>query len=161
MHSTHRRGWSTSTTENAESKAAASYRFSELRVRKRWNTVQGIPWTGWCKSKTESAEPNGATKSRRWELSTQERQSTVHTTPDHNAVSKDSGRERLAHTTPGRKPLLTYFRVSPYIQAFASLPPRQVSYRVLAGTLVSEDDTGKLHLRRRSELSHESRLPEW
>ena len=81
--------------------------FSELRVRKRWNTVQGIPWTGWCKSKTESAEPKGATKSRCWELPTQERQSTVHSTPDHNAVSKDSGRERLAHTTPGRKPLLT------------------------------------------------------
>ena len=33
--------------------------------------------------------------------------STVHSTLDHNAVSKDSGRERLAHTTPGRKPLLT------------------------------------------------------
>ena len=34
---------------------------------------------------------------------TQERWSTVHSTPDYNAMPKETGIERLAHTTPGRK----------------------------------------------------------
>ena len=39
MPSTHRKGWSTSTTESAEPKAAASVHLSEMQVQKRWSTV--------------------------------------------------------------------------------------------------------------------------
>ena len=50
VHSMHWRGWSTSTTETAEPKAAASDRLSELQVLKLGSTVHGTHWRGWSTS---------------------------------------------------------------------------------------------------------------
>ena len=54
-------------------------------------------------SAAESSEPEAAARYRRSEWQLQKRRNTVLSTPEQNAASKDTGRERLAHTTPGRK----------------------------------------------------------
>ena len=109
-------------------------------------------------SRTESVEPKVAERGRCSEWQVQQRRSTVHSAPDYNSVPKSTGIERLAHTTSGRKPLVTQLRVAPNIRPFIHLPPRQANRRVLARTLISEYDTQMLRLRCRSELSHESPL---
>ena len=108
-----------------------------------------------CAARTE---PKVAERGRRLEWQAQQRRTTVHSAPDYKSVSKNTGTERLAHTTSGRKPLVTQFRVAPNIRPFILLPPRQANRRVLARTLISEYDTQMLRLRCRSELSHESPL---
>ena len=57
-------------------------------------------------SAAESSEPEAAARNRRWEWQLQKRRSTALSTPEYNAASKGTGRGRLAHTTPGRKPLV-------------------------------------------------------
>ena len=70
------------------------------------------------------------------------------------------GQERFAHTTAGRKPLVTQFGVVVNIPTSIVFLPRQALRRVVAGALVSEHGTQKLRLRPRSESSHKSRLEE-
>ena len=55
-----------------------------------------------------------------------------------NAVSKDAEEDKLAQTTPERKPLVTQVRVAQSTKRSIPLPPRQALYRVIDGDLVSE-----------------------
>ncbi|CAN0207706.1 unnamed protein product [Ascophyllum nodosum] len=66
---------------------------------------------------------------------------------------------RLAHTIPGRKPLVTKIRTTLNIKPFILLPLQALLQKV-ARTRVSEYVTQKLHLRPRCDLSHESWLEE-
>ena len=113
----------------------------EWQALKRRSTVHGTHRTGWSTSKARIVELKVVARSCRLEWLTQEQRSTVLSTPDYDAVLKETGREMLAHDTPGGKPLALN------IQSLILFSSRQTLRRVLAGTLVREHDTQKLRLR--------------